>query len=128
MERMCFSRPWTRKMICDTAANECCVFLVAIAAGCVVGYGSADLVAGTAYFNNVAVGSEYRRHGVGEALVQELCERARRLACTEATLEVREQNLPAVALYKKCGFVPVGRRPGYYSEPPDDALIMTRVL
>jgi ribosomal protein S18 acetylase RimI-like enzyme len=55
-------------------------------------------------------------------------EEGRRLKATTAFLEVRAGNSLAQALYKKCGFTSVGRRPGYYSTPPEDALIMSASL
>ena len=42
------------------------------------------------------------------------------------TLEVRASNYPAISLYEKLGFIQVGRRPGYYRSPREDALILQK--
>ncbi len=52
----------------------------------------------------------------------------RDLRADEIRLEVRESNVGAVQLYERCGFVIAGRRPGYYTNPPEDALLMHRRL
>jgi len=41
---------------------------------------------------------------------------------------VRPSNRPALNLYKSLGFVPVGRRPGYYEDTGEDALILELTL
>jgi ribosomal-protein-alanine N-acetyltransferase len=55
-----------------------------------------------------------QRLGVGRALVLRVAERARARGARRLFLEVREGNQPANALYAACGFLAVGRRPGYY--------------
>ena len=68
---------------------------------------------------NVAVAAEYRREGIATALLEhELRHDATHF------LEVRESNIPAQALYRKCGFVEVARRPGYYEHPVETAIVM----
>jgi ribosomal-protein-alanine N-acetyltransferase len=42
------------------------------------------------------------------------------------TLEVRASNVAAIALYEKYGFQQAGLRKGYYQNPREDAIIMTR--
>jgi ribosomal-protein-alanine N-acetyltransferase len=73
---------------------------------------------------NVVVAGEQRRRGVGSALVHELVREARRSGAAAVLLEVRESNAAARRLYEKAGFSAVGRRPGYYREPPEDALLL----
>ena len=73
---------------------------------------------------NVVVAAEERRHGVGSALVARLLEQAREAGVTSVLLEVRQSNPAARRLYEKLGFSEIGRRPGYYREPPEDALIL----
>jgi [ribosomal protein S18]-alanine N-acetyltransferase len=69
---------------------------------------------------NLAVAPSYRRLGVATALLKHELSR-------EAThfLEVRESNVAARALYRKCGFVEVGRRAGYYEFPTETAIVMS---
>ena len=53
---------------------------------------------------------------------------AQELALDRLLLEVRVSNAPAIALYEKLGFSPLGVRPGFYEAPREDALIMQRVF
>lgn len=94
----------------------------------VAGYIVARMAAGELHINNVAVRNEYRRCGIGAALLTQILEAAKQLDAKVAFLELRAGNTSAQALYEKCGFVLVGRRRNYYSEPPEDALTMTAEL
>ena len=80
------------------------------------------------YISNVAVSPECRRQGIGDALIAEMDSRAKRRALSFATLEVRESNAPAIALYSKHGYVPVGTRKNYYDLPRESAILMTKFL
>ena len=73
---------------------------------------------------NVVVVPEQRRLGTGSALVRELVQEAGRSGVTAVLLEVRESNAAARGLYEKIGFNQVGRRPDYYRNPPEDALLL----
>jgi [ribosomal protein S18]-alanine N-acetyltransferase len=94
----------------------------------IAGYIVARLAANELHINNVAVRVEYRRRGIGSALLMSILEEGQRLAAAAAFLEVRAGNSLAQALYQKCGFRDVGRRPNYYSAPLEDALIMSAQL
>jgi ribosomal-protein-alanine N-acetyltransferase len=93
--------------------------------GSILGYGGFWLMAGEAHISTIAVRPEWRRRGIGELLVVAMLERAVELGGNVATLEVRVSNVAAQSLYKKYGFAKVGRRPRYYSDRGEDALIMT---
>jgi ribosomal protein S18 acetylase RimI-like enzyme len=69
---------------------------------------------------NVAVDPSNRRQGIARKLVEA------ELARSKGTwfLEVRESNAAAIALYQCAGFKAAGRRPGYYSDPPEAAIVM----
>ena len=73
---------------------------------------------------NVVVARAQRRLGIGTILIQYLLLCAREQGTTSVLLEVRESNLAARRLYEKLGFCLAGRRPGYYREPPEDALLL----
>ena len=125
IERECFSAPWTEKMLRAQLDGERCVFLTALEGGTVLGYVGMTFVLDEGYISNVAVAPLWRRRGAGGALIAELIRRGRALNLAFLTLEVREGNAPAVALYAKYGFRVVGRRRGYYEKPREDALLMT---
>jgi len=89
------------------------------------GYIVARETAGELHINNVAVREHYRRRGIGRALLSRIVEEAERLGVTTAFLEVRSGNLAAQALYEQCGFKGIARRSNYYSDPTEDAVVMS---
>lgn len=99
-----------------------------IESGPIVGYIVARETAGELHINNVAVRAEYRRRGIGAALLNRILHEARRRKANAAFLEVRSANLAAQALYEKSGFKAIARRADYYSEPREDAVVMSLVL
>lgn len=128
LERICFSRPWSRKMLAEELDNECAAFLVAEDAmtGKVVGYAGLLVVADEGYITNVAVFPEYRRQGIAAQIIQVFINFAQGNRLAFLTLEVRPSNTAAIALYQGFGFEEVGRRKNYYDLPKEDALILTR--
>ena len=128
LERICFSRPWSRKMLAEELENQCAAFLVAEDAvtGKVVGYAGLLVVADEGYITNVAVFPEYRRQGIAAQIIQVFVNFALGNHLAFLTLEVRPSNTAAIALYQGFGFEEVGRRKNYYDLPKEDALILTR--
>jgi len=94
----------------------------------VAGYIAARAAAAEVHINNVAVRESYRRNGIGRLLLSRALEEGKKLGASAAFLEVRSGNLAAQSLYEKCGFVPIARRPRYYSEPLEDAVVMRLAL
>ncbi|MBQ0017951.1 MAG: ribosomal protein S18-alanine N-acetyltransferase [Clostridiales bacterium] len=130
LEEYTSASPWSEKALGSDLLNETgAVVLVAEAANTenksVIGYCDAWLVAGEAQLNNIAVFQQYRRCGVGEALLRELMEESRKAGCTTMNLEVRKSNIKAYALYEKLGFVKDGLRRGYYEDNGEDAVLMS---
>lgn len=72
----------------------------------------------------VFVSPEARQQGIGRTLMQTVFAWAGELGAEEVWLEARESNMRALRLYQQCGFTIVGRRPGYYADPPEDAVLM----
>ena len=128
LEKICFSRPWSRKMLAEELENQCAAFLVAQDGdtGRVVGYAGLLVVADEGYITNVAVFPEYRRRGVAAQLLSVFENFARGSHLAFLTLEVRPSNTAAIALYESFGFRQVGRRKNYYDLPKEDALILTK--
>ena len=73
---------------------------------------------------NIAVREAARRRGLASHLLGEFLQRAQTRGAKHIFLEVRESNRAARAFYAKWAFVEAGRRPGYYRDPPEDALIL----
>lgn len=94
----------------------------------IAGYIVARESAGELHINNVAVRDQYRRRGVGSALLGRIMDTAKRLKVKVAFLEVRSGNQAAQALYEKIGFRAIARRPDYYSDPREDAVVMSLTL
>lgn len=94
----------------------------------VYGFAAARLAADQLHINNIGVRPASRRAGVGHELLAELLRRARARGAREAHLEVRPGNEAAIALYDRHNFRVTGRRPRYYVDPPDDALLMSADL
>jgi len=74
---------------------------------------------------NLAVAPDRRRRGIARRLLAEGLAQARELGAALAWLEVRTSNLAAQALYESFGFREVGRRPGYYDDTREDAILLT---
>jgi ribosomal-protein-alanine N-acetyltransferase len=91
----------------------------------IAGYIVARETAGELHINNVAVRAQFRRRGYGALLLGRVLDEARRKRATAAFLEVRDGNSAAQALYQKCGFRAIAKRANYYSDPAEDALVMT---
>ena len=125
LEKICFSLPWTADMIRSELNNPSCLYLAAVDGDTLAGYIGIQTVLDEGYINNVAVRPEYRRRGIAAALISLLIEQARAIGLAFMTLEVRESNAPAIALYEKLGFTTVGRRKNYYEKPREDAILMT---
>ena len=128
LERVCFSVPWSRRMLAEELENDCAALLVALDAedGTVAGYAGVLVVADEGYITNVAVRPECRRAGVASQLLDVFVNFAESNHLAFLTLEVRESNYGAIALYGSRGFRGVGRRKNYYEHPREDAIIMTR--
>lgn len=128
LEDECFSLPWTRDFILSQLPDGQHLFLAAVSGEQLLGYVGMMYVLDEGYISNVAVAPDCRRQGIADALINELTRRAERLSLTFMTLEVRESNAPAIALYTKHGFTNVGKRKNYYDLPKEDALLMTKFI
>lgn len=126
LEKICFSDPWSVKSVESELNNPLSLWLVAMDGDKVVGYIGSQTVLGEGDMMNLAVSPDCRRMGIGEGLVVALVNALSDKGATRLTLEVRASNAPAIALYEKLGFSVAGRRPNYYRNPKEDALIMRK--
>ncbi len=126
LEQACFAHPWSEQALRDELENEQAVFFVAEdETGRLMGYTGMHVVLGECYMDNLAVDPSFRHKGVGRALLQALIDWAYEHEGVFLTLEVRPSNEIARHLYTAMGLREVGRRPRYYTDPTEDALLMT---
>lgn len=125
VEQLSFQTPWSRQaFVQELTQNQYALYLVARAAGTVVGYVGTWIVLDEAHVTNVAVHPGWRGRGIGERLMLRLIAEAVLRRAVRMTLEVRTNNTAAQNLYGKLGFKPAGIRKGYYTDTKEDALIM----
>ncbi|MBQ8834824.1 MAG: ribosomal protein S18-alanine N-acetyltransferase [Oscillospiraceae bacterium] len=126
LEKLCFSDPWSEKSVAGELENKLAYWLVAAEGDRVAGYVGSQTVLGETDMMNIAVHPDYRRQGLAERLVVELVAGLKAQGSRCLTLEVRASNTPAQKLYEKLGFCQIGRRPKYYRNPREDALILRK--
>ncbi len=124
IERRAFSDPWTDVSFREALTSPWTFGLAAETGRGVAGYLVGREVAGTGEVLNLAVAPEFRRRGIGGALLDAGLAAFRRRRVDEVFLEVRESNRSAQALYLGCGFRAVGQRAAYYRNPREDALVL----
>jgi ribosomal-protein-alanine N-acetyltransferase len=136
IDRRCFPIPWSENAFRSELGNVNACYLVAeLARGSsgmagrqegerIVGYAGAWIVMDEAHITILGVDPPDRRHGVGERLLSSLLSEAAGQGVRRASLEVRESNGAAQALYSKFGFLPIARRRRYYTDTEEDAIVM----
>lgn len=125
LEIKCFSTPWSRQAFeQELSSNKLAVYMVLELEGVITAYGGFWTIVDEAHITNIAVDPDKRRRGLGQKLVQGMIDQIRSMDMMTATLEVRDSNIAARALYSGFGFKDAGRRPNYYTHPNEDAIIM----
>jgi [ribosomal protein S18]-alanine N-acetyltransferase len=125
IERRAFPTPWSLAMFVLELSKPSGICLAALRGDRLVGYLVCSRYDDVWHLMNVAVDDRFRRAGIATALLEELFATADR-PNEQYTLEVRQSNGPAIALYERFGFKPGGFRRGYYHDNKEDALIMWR--
>ncbi len=127
MDRICFSVPWSKEAFeKEIHENHLALYVVAELEERMVGYAGLWRIVDEGHITNVAVHPDFRRRGIGEALVGVLLDYTLRDGIKSHTLEVRASNHRAISLYEKYGFRDAGRRKNYYEDNHEDAIIMWR--
>jgi ribosomal-protein-alanine N-acetyltransferase len=129
IERRAFPTPWSLAMFVLELSKPSSLCLAAVEehgtrAGKLLGYTICSRYADVWHVMNIAVDPPWRRQGIGAGLLTTLIDRAGR--DESYTLEVRPSNPGAIALYERFGFRSAGRRPRYYRDTGEDAMIMWR--
>lgn len=129
LEKRCFSDPWSERSIAAELENPLSLWLVAAdSEDRILGYIGSQSVVPEADVMNLAVAPEARRQKIAFGLLRALSEQLYQCGVRSLFLEVRVSNEPALALYRGTGFEAVGRRPKYYVNPTEDALILRKEL
>lgn len=128
LDQLCFAAPWSVESFeTEILRNNVALYLIAEINETVVGYAGLWCVLDEGHITNVAVHPDYRKKGIGEALVSVLIDHTSANGIKSHTLEVRPSNAAAIALYTKFGFQPAGIRKKYYEDNGEDAIIMWRM-
>ncbi|WP_298703118.1 ribosomal protein S18-alanine N-acetyltransferase [uncultured Veillonella sp.] len=130
VDAACFSTPWSLESITaelEEAKENERLYILADLDGKIIGYAGAWLVLDEGQITNIAVLPEYRREGYGAMMTRKLIRQLFEKGMNEIFLEVRLSNLGALALYRRLGFTVKGVRKNYYSDPQEDAYIMSRI-
>lgn len=126
IERLSFATPWPAYAFeQELRGNRLAHYLVARAGDHLVAFAGLWMMVDDAHVTTISVHPEWRRRGIGRQLLLGLAELAVDIRARRLTLEVRPSNAGAQALYGEFGFQAAGRRPGYYSDDGEDALVMT---
>lgn len=138
LEKECFSSGWTEEQYDHLlrASAEALpdndflpvwlAFGLRRADGSLAGYISIGVDSGASCLEifNIAVLHELRCQDIAWSLLRHVLDWGHELGFTRCLLDVRENNQPALALYKKAGFEMLGRRPKYYTDTGEDALVL----
>ena len=128
MEHQVFADAWSEKSVLETIKLPNTICIAAEKAGRLVGYMLAYEAAGEAEIARIAVDKEMRRQGTGGHLMlalENICEERK---INKLLLDVRESNMEARSFYEDEGFTEDGIRQKFYTDPEEDAVLMSREL
>ena len=126
LEAESFTNPWPREQLVWELVNSDVtrIFLMRDHSAAIAAFCLCWVIFDELHINTLAVAPRFRRRGVATLLMQHVLAEAAREGALKATLEVRASNQAALALYERLGFRVTARRPGYYTNPQEDALIL----
>ena len=125
LEQQIFSDAWSNQSIMESLEQDHTILLGAFEEEKLAGYLIVYYVIDEAEIARVAVDPSYRRQGVAGSLLNELKKYSESLGIIKWLLDVRESNVPAISFYKKWGFTEDGIRRRFYSNPVEDAVLMS---
>lgn len=126
IDRSSFTLPWTERAFrYEVEGNRAARCWVATLDGKVVALLVVWLILDEAHIATVATHPQYRRQGLGTRLLIKALVSAREEGAQKALLEVRVRNIATQRIYARLGFVEVGRRPNYYHDNGEEAILMT---
>lgn len=128
IERASFNEPWAEVHFYYEIYTKTSHDWVAVDKDDILGYLCFWKIADELHINNIAVRQDSRRHGIAQAMLDQLKRFGKKNGSSMMTLEVNEHNDPARRFYEKNGFKQAGLRPKYYEKDQADALILTKQL
>ncbi len=133
IERQSFKRIWQRssflgELACDNAYSYAVRCDVQDNPAQIIAYACFRVVADEMHLLKLAVAPQWRRRGIASWLLDKCFTAAIEKGAKVAFLEVRPSNKSAISLYQNSGFDLIGKRPHYYSETREDALILRKKL
>ncbi len=127
LENVCFgNQAWSRNSLEFSLNDPVQTWFGCFCEGQLAGYAGVQCAGGAGYIGNVAVDPDFRRMGAGKSLLAAIDALAAERSLEEVTLEVRQSNAAAIALYEGAGYCRVGLRNGYYDDPREAAVLMTK--
>lgn len=124
ISKLSFPISWSLDALSKELENKYAKYIVLKLGDIVIGFGGMWLIFDEAHITNIAIHPNYRRHGLGHVIVDELLAICRRSNIVGITLEVRRSNVAAISLYEKHGFIVEGIRKHYYEDNKEDAYVM----
>lgn len=133
IERQSFQRIWPRssflgELHCENAYCYTLRWQENDNSAPVIAYACYRVVSDEMHLLRIAVAQQWRRRGIASGLIDKCFKLARGKGATTAMLEVRPSNTSAISMYQKLGFQYIGKRPYYYTETREDALILSKDL
>lgn len=127
IDKICFPDPWSKEAFRqEIEENNLAIYLVAEFQEEIIGYIGVWCISWEGHITNIAVKPEWRNKNIASKLIEIMMDLVSKNEVEEFTLEVRPSNLQAINLYNKFGFIEEGRRPKYYQNNGEDAIIMWR--
>jgi ribosomal-protein-alanine N-acetyltransferase len=126
IERLCFSDPWSEEGLEMLTGERAVAFASVASDGRLAAYAGMVTVLDEGQIVNVATHPDFRRMGCARSVLRALIGYADNNGITMLSLEVRESNAAAISLYNSEGFRAAGRRPRFYRNPTEAAIVMIR--
>ena len=126
IEEEVFSDPWTKEGFFTFLIRKDSMFLVVEEKGKIIGYLGSLMVLDESDILNIAVRPDRQREGIGRFMLESMFRLSFDCGIRFVHLEVRESNETAIRLYGRCGFQPDGLRKDYYTDPCENAVLMTK--
>lgn len=120
--------PWSAKDVTAEMKSRARASYLAISKNGVAGFAFFTIEPDYAILTQIVIDPTQKQQGIGTALLQHALEKLAEQEIPRVILEVRQSNTPALALYKKLGFVEIANRPALYKNPSEDGFTMEKIL